>query len=165
MVPFLKKSLSIFLPLTRRGVLTSHLRGYSYSERRGSFMSDVKSSSSFRHSTASPCAHRNPLLENVLDLTRVSCNSDCYEFGRKILTQSAKAAKLRRVSFAPLRKKIICDLPAFSQSERRETELLPPFETQMFVPSKTTLQGDLPTLNVLTIAPRRGSICATELLP
>jgi len=51
MVPFLKKSLSIFLPLTRSGVLTSLLRGYSYSERRGSFMSDVKSSSSFRHST------------------------------------------------------------------------------------------------------------------
>src|SRR5678815_3884958 len=36
LVPFLKKSLSIFLALTRRGVLTSHLRGYSYSERRGS---------------------------------------------------------------------------------------------------------------------------------
>ena len=69
------------------------------------------------------------------------------------------------VSFAHLREKIICDVPAFSQSERRETELLPPFETQMFVPSKMTLQGDLPTLNVLTIAPRRGSICATELLP
>ena len=68
MVPFLKKSLSIFLPLTRRGVLTSHLRGYSYSERRGSFMSDVKSSSSFAIPQASPCAHRNPLLENVLKI-------------------------------------------------------------------------------------------------
>src|SRR6185295_4570171 len=68
MVPFLKKSPSIFLPLTRRGVLTSHLRGYSYSERRGSFMSDVKSSSSFRHSTGFNIAHRKPLLEKVLKI-------------------------------------------------------------------------------------------------
>ena len=103
---------------------------------------------------------------SVLELTRVSCNSDCYEFGREILTQRRQSRKVRRVFFLRLCvKKIICDLPAFSQSERRETELLPPFETQMFVPSKMTLQGDLPTLNVLTIAPRRGSICATELLP
>ena len=83
----------------------------------------------------------------------------------KFSRKRRQAAKLRRVSFAPLREKINCDLPAFFQSERRETELLPPFETQMFVPSKMTLQGDLPTLNVLTIVPRRGSICATELLP
>src|ERR1700741_126915 len=102
--------------------------------------------------------------------TRVQCTQPdelryCYEFGREILTQRRQSRKVRRVFFAPLREKIICDLPAFSQSERRETELLPPFETQMFVPSKMTLQGDLPTLNVFTIAPRRGSICATELLP
>ena len=83
------------------------------------------------------------------------------KFSRKGAKPEGEASFLLRLCV----KKIICDLPAFSQSERRETELLPPFETQMFVPSKMTLQGDLPTLNVLTIAPRRGSICATELLP